>query len=115
MPINIPPILRYHAFWATWAVLSPIALMGFFIIGYPTLPTIADDMWTAVMAEYPGGSAECQLSAMLGARDAYGLLSDHQPVDYDRPNFNDRWKAELAVRMVAESEQQPPECLTAPP
>ena len=115
MPINIPPIWRYQLFWAIWALLTPVALAAFLFAIIPTMPTIADDMWVAVMAAYPGGSAECHLSAMLGARDAYDLLSDHQPVYYDSINLNDRWKAELAVRMVAESERQPPECAATRP
>ena len=96
-------------------MMAPIALaVVFFCIGI-SQPTIADDMRAAVMEAYPGGSEECHLSAMLGVRDAYDLMSDRQPVDYDSRNWSDRWKVELAVRIVADAEWQPPECATGRP
>ena len=77
--------------------------------------TAADDMWAAVMEAYPGGSMECHLSAMISARDAFDLLSDSPQAYDDRLGWHDGWRAELAVRMVAEAERQPPECAGDPP
>ena len=80
-------------------------------------PPIVNKAWSAVKDAYPDGSIECHVAVMDRVRHISDLLDYSHYVSNNASHvYQTLLRAdELAIRMVAESEQQPPECLTAPP
>ena len=99
-------------FWYITAVL-----IGFLVYYFLLAPPIVNNPWSSVKDAYPDGSIECHLAVMDRVKHISRLLEYSH---YVSDNASYRYQTffyphELAVSVVAESEQQPPECLTAPP
>jgi len=74
------------------------------------------NLWSSVVEAYPGGSMECHVAVMDRARHISDLLRGSPyvsdvPFEYQASDLAD----ELAFRMVAEAEWQPPECAGGQP
>ena len=92
-----------------------VLLVALFYIAFFEPPDVSSK-WLSVVEAYPGGSMECHVAVMDRVQHASDLLRNSQYVSDVPFVYQTRDLAvELAIRMVAESEQQPPECLTAPP
>ena len=79
-------------------------------------PPYVTDMWSSVVEAYPAGSMECHVDVMDRVRHVSDLLDNSQyvsdtPFEYQTDDLAD----ELALRMVVESEWQPPACAATRP
>ena len=111
MPDNEHDRTLYVLMGTALGLTALMVVIGMLVVhGGGTSSSIADGMWTAVMAAYPGGSVTCHAVVMDRAFDIHDMLGDGPHADDVPFGRTDYRHGELAVRMVAEAEWQPPEC-----
>ena len=104
--------------------LDPVKFVGAIMIGLVVSlfyvvffdPPHVSNLWASVVEAYPGGSMECHVAVMDLVRHKSDLLRNSQyvsdvPFEHQTSDLAD----EMALRMVAEAERQPPECAGDPP
>ena len=98
-----------------WYVTA--GLLGFIVYFFLLSPPSVNNAWSSVIDAYPDGSIECHVAVMDRVRHISDLLDySHHVSNNASHKYQTIGSAnELAVRMVAESERQPPECAATRP